>query len=137
MYGFFKRSNNERGGSSIEIIVLLSVVILIFGALTVGGKQMVSDVLTEMAGTQTTQAETETAVQQEPVDAFTQLDKDAFVFLGDAGFMTSEEKQVAGTALLGQIELLLTQAETAGMTDAVDMLVDYETKIEAEMNYGI
>lgn len=121
---------NQKGFASFELIIVLGLMLIVaavaFNLFTNQGEQLVNAIPTEAERVQGEESVV-------PMDAFEQLDKDAFVFLGDAGFMTTEEKQVAGDALLAQIEQLLTEAETA---ETVDMLVGYETKIETELNYG-
>lgn len=134
MKKILKNLRNQKGSSNVEIIVFLTVVLMIGFALVLIPKDALKEAFSEMG---TTQAEETVVAETEPLDVFSQMEKDVSDYQADAGYMTTDERQSTGHGLLERLDVLLEQAEIAGNQEVVESILSQQVKVETEMNYGL
>lgn len=134
MKKMMKNLQNEKGEAMIEmIIVVATVVFLIGGAVTL----MAGDSEEPAHEFGAAQAEQAVTTESKPLDVFNQMAKDVSDFQADAGYMTTDERQSMGYALLERLDVLLEQAEIAGNQEVVEEILTQQLSVEKEMNYGL
>lgn len=125
---------NNRGSAMIETMMLLSVVIVL-AVFVVGFLKDGVDFNEILSAGEPVAAETEQTPQAK--SPFSELESKTLTFLKEAGFMTTDEKRIAGSALLEEIGAFMSKPESAENPAMMDVLLKMEQNVETEMNYGI
>lgn len=134
MKKILKNLRNQKGSSNVEIIVFLTVVLMIGFALVLIPTNALKEAFSEMG---TTQAEETVVAETEPLDVFSQMEKDVSDYQANAGYLTTVERQTMGYELLERLDILLEQAESAGNPEVVESILTHQLTVENEMNYGL
>ena len=134
MKKMLKNLQNQKGEAMIEMIIVVATMVFVMGMAVTFISGGFDEVAPEFGAAQSEQSVT---TEAEPLDVFRQMAKDVSDYQSDAGYMTTEERQSTGHALLERLDVLLEQAEIAGNQSVVEEILAQQLTVENEMNYGL